>query len=109
MATPGRKPGTPKTGGRKSGIPNLSTQELHAKLKNLNIDVIDSIVSELPGLDPEARVNVYLKLMEYLYPKRKAIEHSGPDGEPISVVSLDNCAPEDIEALKRIVKRKLHE
>lgn len=31
---------------------------------------------------PEIRVNAAGKLMEYLYPKRKAIEVSNADGEP---------------------------
>jgi len=30
---------------------------------------------------PELRARMYAELAQYLYPKRKAVEHSGPDGE----------------------------
>lgn len=38
------------------------------------------------GLDEKSRVEWSLKVMEYLYAKRKAVEVTGEDGGPVEVV-----------------------
>jgi hypothetical protein len=44
------------------------------------------------AMDPEAslelRGRMYADLAQFVYPKRKAVEQSGPDGGPLEVLSL---------------------
>jgi hypothetical protein len=75
-----RPQGVPKTGGRKKGTPNRSSLLLHEVLENLNVDVPKMIADALPQLPIEKRVEVLTSLLPYLYPKRKAIEHSVKEG-----------------------------
>ena len=69
-----RQKGTTKTGGRKKGSLNKKTLELSQILKKANINVPEKIIELLPTLDTEKQVEVLLKLMPYLYPKRKPKE-----------------------------------
>lgn len=82
-----RQPGASKTGGRHKGTPNKKTEGLRSCLDALELDVPGRIVEILPQLDPAKQVDVLLDLMNYLYPKRKAIEHSGPEGTPIQITT----------------------
>jgi hypothetical protein len=66
--------GLPKTGGRMKGAPNRTTWDLESTLSEAGIDVPRSIAELLPTLPPERAVSVLLELMQYLYPKRKAID-----------------------------------
>lgn len=69
-----RPQGTTKTGGRTKGTPNKRTLDLQENLAASGIDVIEQLTNLLPELPPQLRANVLLELMQYLYPKRKAIE-----------------------------------
>lgn len=44
------------------------------KADKLNINLPLNLINLIPNLPVEKQADVYLKLMEYLYPKRKAIE-----------------------------------
>jgi hypothetical protein len=111
MAKPGRKPGTPKTGGRQKGTANKLTDETREliertlgcspleKMARLAAELLDGTrVLTVPmrtkdGDDDEPvasdakAVEVATKLLceiaQYCAPKRKAIEHSGPGGSAI--------------------------
>ena len=50
------------------------------KLDNLNLDVLEELHSTLPSLPPTKKADVLLRLMEYIYPKRKPLdtEQVGP-------------------------------
>lgn len=98
MAKAGRKPGTPKTGGRQKGTPNANKQEFRELLNEAarshgreGFDPLLKLVGiyyELEDLGVATtgpRVDILLKTMEYSYPKKKAVEVSGPDGGPIEV------------------------
>lgn len=76
---PGKKPGSAKTGGRQKGAPNKKTVELLELWQTLKYDPAKALLEILPGLDDDKQADVHLKLMEYKYPKRKAVELSGPD------------------------------
>jgi len=69
-----RPKGLIKTGGRKKGTPNRATQNLVEALDTLNFDIPSKIYELLPKLSSEKQVDVLLKLMEFVYPKVKAIE-----------------------------------
>jgi len=63
-----------KTGGRKKGTPNKSTLNLQERLDTLGFDAVDWLVAGLGSMPPFQQVDALLKLMEFLYPKRKAIQ-----------------------------------
>ncbi len=65
-----------RIGGRQKGTPNKKTLALVEILEAKKIDPVSGLSTLLPILEPEKQADVYLKLMEYLYPKRKAIEMS---------------------------------
>src|SRR2546430_1647734 len=75
MAGKGRKPGNPKKGGRKKGGPHKRTYDFESALEARGVNLVDALVNTLPELDAFGRANTLLKLMEFVYPKRKAIEH----------------------------------
>lgn len=73
MATSGTKKGGQKTGGRKKGTPNKKTSEFLEQLGNF-----DS-VGELKDIfyktdDPILKFNIIKTILEYQFPKRKAVE-----------------------------------
>ena len=79
-----RAQGTTKTGGRRKGTPNRKTGQLADQLASLGIDVPSEIAKALPNLDVTTRTGVLMELMTFLFPKRKAIEHSGVVESPIA-------------------------
>lgn len=76
MAKPGRKPGTPKTGGRKQGSQNKVTSEL----KNWISDLIEAnqktFERNLRKLEPEKHVQIIEKLLAYVVPKPQNLDLS---------------------------------
>jgi hypothetical protein len=97
----GRKPGTPRTGGRAKGTPNKATDETRALIeKALGGSPLEKMATLarqlLEGervLDSEAKaIEVATKLLsevaQYHSPKRKALEVSGPDGGSIPIAAL---------------------
>lgn len=86
MATRGRPvgtTGTKKTGGRKKGTPNRLTQDAITRLQERDFAPLDALVDLYH--DPECafdtKVAIARDLCQYIYPKRKAIEHSTGDIE----------------------------
>lgn len=100
-----RVKGSKKTGGRQKGTPNKRTLLLNEKFEEMGVDLPERIEREIRRLkaierrirkkfpkEPERRVPyiksrlaTYLELMNYMYPKRKAIELTGQDGGPLDV------------------------
>jgi hypothetical protein len=88
----GPKPGH-KVGGRKKGTPNKVTTDVAEKLRKLGCDPIEGMALIALGRDAQGNpidVSIDLKakmnaeLAQYILPKRKALEHSGPGGEPLA-------------------------
>ncbi len=96
-------PGTPKhpASGRKPGTPNKKTVELKSVLDELSVDPVRALFDLLPMLDLEKQADVYMRMMEYLYPKRKAVEHSGVDGGAIEFAPVVTNE-ERLELVKRL-------
>lgn len=95
-----------KTGGRKAGTPNKATLSLQEKLDAFDNGAGFDPVAEILNLytlihadNPLVAVKILTELMQYLLPKRKAIEHSGEINNPFLSKTL-----EELEAL---VKKKL--
>lgn len=98
-----------KSGGRKKGTPNKATQDVQAICERLKCNPIEikchfangdwnalgydgptqtrvtaqGIKVEEDVIPPELRFAAAKELSNYLYPKRKAVEHSGKDGEAL--------------------------
>jgi|SRR6185437_457708 len=70
------KPGDPRppNSGRKKGKPNKKTEALHELLLASGLEPVENLKRLLPTLEPEKQADVYLKLLEFIYPKRKAVE-----------------------------------
>lgn len=82
----GSAPGE-RRGGRVKGTPNKITDDIVEKLKSLRCDPIEGMAriaadNENP---PELRGRMYSELAQYVAPKRKAVEHSGPGGGALLV------------------------
>ncbi len=77
-----------KTGGREKGTPNKRTQEVIAKLADLDCDPISGMakIALDENNSPELRGRMFSELAQYIAPKRKAIEHTGQGGEPVTFV-----------------------
>lgn len=106
MGKRGRPKGSPRVGGRQKGTPNKSSLTILEKLAAFDNGAGFDPVTEALNLytlihadNPLVAVKIPLTLMEYIYPKRKAIEHSGEINNPYL-----NKSVEELEAL---VKEKL--
>lgn len=96
----GRPVGLPKSGGRAKGTPNRKTQEVANKLYELGCDPIEGMARiAMDNTQPtELRVRCYAELAVYMYPKRKAVEHTYPADDPpflfvVQAVSADQKLP----------------
>ena len=69
---PGQK--KPSRSGRKKGTPNKKSTDLSSILDASGEGVPQRIINLLPELTPEKRADVLLSLMNFLYPKKKAME-----------------------------------
>jgi hypothetical protein len=67
-----------KTGGRQTGTPNKRTQELTERLGDLGCDPVEGLarIANDESASLELRARCYSDLMQYVYPRRKAIEGS---------------------------------
>lgn len=87
----------PKTGGRRRGVPNRPSQELRQALDGLGLNVPLRIAQLLPKLSAKEEAAVLVKLLEFIYPRRKAVE-----------IELDSPCPitRQFEGMSDAVKRE---
>lgn len=95
----GRKPGGPKFGGRVAGTPNNRTKSLVERIAESGKSPLDVLLEFLEHKDDHLRISAAKELMQYEWPKRKAIEVSGqlarprvleitgPNGQGVRIVS----------------------
>lgn len=62
--------------GRKPGTPNKKTQDLFRICEERGLNVFESMVELALEAVDEVKFNRLREIAQYLYPKRKAIEHS---------------------------------
>lgn len=118
-----------KWGGRKKGTPNKPTGDIFETVKNKNCNVIEffcdvingdfkslgyesNVMTKLVGdnaitedvITLEHRIKAARELAQYLYPKRKAIEHTGKDGTDLFLDRLLN-AEKRLEEKKDVSSR----
>jgi len=107
--------GTPKTGGRQKGAKNKDPLALEERARNRGVDVFEIALdfasanykalgyenecyfTEKPDgavkmgyvISPEMRLKAVETLMKYIYPQKKALEVSNPEGQVFEVRVLD--------------------
>ncbi len=103
----------PESSGRKKGTPNKRTEELMAICQEEGLDPFRALVrfakgEPLEDIPIEKKIGIMLKqfdalkeVCQYLYPKRKALEHSGEINNPYMDLS--------VEELKELAKQRLNE
>jgi hypothetical protein len=122
---PGHK--RPENAGRKKGTPNKLTQDLMAKCDELGVDPFEVLLHFAKGdwktlgyetetrlvstsehgdiyentITPELRAKAAKDACEYLFPKRKAIEHSGALDMGIKNI-VDDLTTKTEEELKKL-------
>ena len=76
-----------KTGGRVAGTPNKRTQELVSRLEALGVDPVLGLaeIAKDPMASIDLRARVLIDLMQYVWPKRKALDVSAESQQPISI------------------------
>jgi len=84
-----------KFGGRKPGVPNKRTVEMIERLEQLDCDLIEGLVRIAKQAENKGELalaaDCYHKLMPYVYPKRKAVEHKhSHDHQVINYVPDDH-------------------
>ncbi len=69
----------PNPKGRPKGTPNRKTREVQDILAKLKCDPIAGMakIALNPKHSPELRGKMHAELAKYVYPQRKAVEHSG--------------------------------
>ena len=86
---PGRPKGLGKVpgSGRAKGTVNKRTAEIREMLLTLKCDPITGMarIAMNKRNPPELRGRMYSELAQYMWPKRKAIEHAGPEGENLVI------------------------
>lgn len=99
----GRKPGGPKTGGRKKGTPNKVTASIRDAARAHTADALGTLVAVMGDIQAPAaaRVSAANAILDRGYGKpMQALEHTGRDGAPIEAHVL--TAEQFEAAAKRI-------
>ena len=76
-----------KTGGRVAGTPNKRTQDLQDRLESLGVDPVMGLatIANDPNAPIELRARVQMELLQYILPKRKALEVTSGTQPTISI------------------------
>lgn len=77
----------PQGSGRKKGSLTKLSREVKDRLESLGCDPIQgmAIIAMDKTADVALRGRMHAELAQYCYPKRRAVEHSGPNGEAIEI------------------------
>lgn len=93
----GRLKGTPKTGGRKAGLPNKATanaREAIARFVEGNAHRLQGWLDQIAEEQgPEKAVRCFMDLLEYHVPKLARTEVTGPEGGPQQHLVAINIIP----------------
>lgn len=79
-----------KSGGRKKGTPNKKTIELKEFFDSADVCLPEMVLDLIPKLNDSKKVDTLLRLMEFIYPKRKAVEVTNEDFSKLSFTSAIN-------------------
>ena len=96
---PGRKKGSPKTGGRQKGTPNKVTVEIReVALQHSKPAVAELARLMKEGQSEQVRIAACREILDRAHGKsRQSVEHTGHDAGPIAVKELP-----DKEKMRRL-------
>jgi len=83
-----KQKGTPKTGGRKKGTPNRTTQEMKDLLKDFISSNLDQLQSDFESLEPYKRFEALDKMMKYVLPTRSDVKQEFFDKQQITIFEI---------------------
>lgn len=79
--------GHQKVGGRKKGTPNRVTQTIQEYFDSNGIFIPQKIMELMPKLDERDQVKAWLELIQYVFPKRKSLDHTfNPSNEELKAI-----------------------
>lgn len=85
-AKPGRKPGSPKTGGRKAGTPNKATASIRDAAREYSVQALQTLVDvALRGESEAARVAAANAILDRGYGKPSTVLSGDEDGGPVQL------------------------
>ncbi len=76
MAKRGRKPGTPKTGGRQPGSMNKITLEMRQWITDIVNDNKERFAANMASVDAEKHVQIMERLLGFIVPKPQTLDIS---------------------------------
>ncbi len=77
--------------GKPKGAKNKSTKIGQQKIANfLNNGGYDDLMTEIALLEGKDKVQAYIKLIEFVVPKQKAVEHKGDNAIGTLTVNFDS-------------------
>ena len=84
-----------KTGGRSKGTPNKKTQLVQQQMEDLGFDPIESMIEicnqAMTDKNYALAGQIAKELAQYVYPKRKAVEHiTDPTEWPKMTINITN-------------------
>jgi hypothetical protein len=68
--------------GRPAGVPNKITKEVRHALYQAIEGHIENIENDLNELEPKERLELMIKLMEFVSPKPKSYDHRNDENNP---------------------------
>lgn len=101
--------GLGRLGGREAGTPNKRSMLVESLLALENIDLPSEILKCCDTLKPFEKAQVMLKLMEYVYPKKKAIapdEFKGHQKEPTTIIFQEVGGRKEMQRLKELEEKE---
>ncbi len=102
--------GKPKTGGRGKGVQNKSREALEDICARMGINVFEGILVMTQDPDKNISLTALGMAAKYLYPVRKAVEVSGPNGEPVNqTTSLDAESKALLDEIKMLTENAASE
>lgn len=99
--------GLGRLGGREKGTPNRKSQLIESLINVDEINLPGEILKCCENLKPLEKAQIMLKLMEYIYPKRKAIAHESKDDieDRVTTISLIEIGSrEDLARHRRLLE-----
>ncbi len=108
MATRGRKPGTPKTGGRKKGSVNKTTAAREAQIKASGLDPLNYMLKVLRDKKEtdERRLDAAKAAAPYVHPRLSSVDFQGD--MDLTVKSHEDALTE-LEQLANAAKAARHD
>lgn len=82
----GFQKGKGKTGGRSTGTPNKTTEQLRAFWQLLLEENEEKIKKELKSLEGRDFLDAIFKMTEYVIPKLQRTEITGADGDELNII-----------------------